>query len=188
LISRFEQGMMADVGSPDFETRVAILESKCLEKTYAIEREILHHIATAVQTNVRELEGALNKVIAFHQFKNARPTLETVRPILVSFQPSNTRKSVTPKQVIQIVASYFDIHMEDLLGKSRQKRLAFPRQIVMYLMREEMKASYPSIGSELGGRDHTTAMHAYEKICGCLEEDEKLQHDLELIKQKLYAV
>lgn len=188
LISRFEQGMMADVGSPDFETRVAILETKCREKTYQVEREILHHIATAVQTNVRELEGALNKIIAFHQFKNTRPTLETVRPILTSFQPSSAKKNVTPKQVIQIVAAYFDIHIEDLLGKSRQKRLAFPRQIVMYIMREEMKASYPSIGTELGGRDHTTAMHAYEKICGCLEEDEKLQHDLELIKQKLYAV
>lgn len=188
LISRFEQGMMADVGSPDFETRVAILETKCKDKAYAIEREILHHIATAVQTNVRELEGALNKIIAFHQFKNTRPTLDSVKPVLSSFQPSNSRKTVTPKQVIQIVALYFDIHIEDLLGKSRQKRLAFPRQIVMYIMREEMKASYPSIGSELGGRDHTTAMHAYDKISSCLADDEKLQHDLELIKQKLYAV
>ncbi len=187
LISRFEQGMMADVGSPDFETRVAILETKCREKNQLIEGDILHHIASIVQTNVRELEGALNKIIAFHQFKNARPTIETVKPILSSFQPSNNRKSVTPKQLIHIVAGYFDIHIEDLLGKSRQKRLAFPRQIVMYLMREEMKASYPSIGTELGGRDHTTAMHAYEKICGCLEVDEKLQNDLELIKQKLYA-
>ncbi len=188
LISRFEQGMMADVGAPDFETRVAILETKCREKAYAIERDILHHIATCVQTNVRELEGALNKIIAFHQFKNARATLESVKPILTSFAPSNTRKSVTPKQLIHTVAGYFDVQIEDLLGQSRQKRLAFPRQIVMYLMREEMKASYPSIGTELGGRDHTTAMHAYEKICGCLEEDEKLQHDMELIKQKLYAL
>lgn len=188
LISRFEQGMMADVGSPDFETRVAILEIKCREKNHVLENDILHHIATIVQTNVRELEGALNKILAFHQFNNSRPTLESVKPILSSFQPSNSRKTVTPKQLISTVAAYFDIHIDDLLGKSRQKRLAFPRQIVMYLMREEMKASYPSIGTELGGRDHTTAMHAYEKICGCLEEDEKLQHDLELIKQKIYAL
>lgn len=188
LISRFEQGMMADVGAPDFETRVAILETKCREKAYAMEREILHHIATCVQTNVRELEGALNKIIAFHQFKNMRASMETVKPILTSFAPSNSRKTVTPKQLIHTVAGYFDVQIDDLLGKSRQKRLAFPRQIVMYLMREEMKASYPSIGTELGGRDHTTAMHAYEKICGCLEEDEKLQNDLEIIKQKLYAL
>lgn len=188
LVSRFECGMLADVGSPDFETRVAILETKCREKAYQLEREILHHVANAVQTNVRELEGALNKVIAFHQFKDVRPTLDSVKPILVSFQPANTKKSVTPKQLIHTVALYFDVQIEDLLGKSRQKRLAFPRQIVMYLMREEMKASYPSIGTELGGRDHTTAMHAYDKISNCLIEDEKLQHDLELIKQKLYAL
>ncbi|MBI5369897.1 chromosomal replication initiator protein DnaA [Candidatus Uhrbacteria bacterium] len=187
LISRFEQGMMADVGSPDFETRVAILETKCREKTYALEHDIVHHIASVVQTNVRELEGALNKIIAFHQFKNTRATLDSVKPILSSFTPSNTRKTVTPKQLIQTVAGYFDVQIVDLLGASRQKRLAFPRQIIMYLMREEMKASYPSIGTELGGRDHTTAMHAYEKICNCLVADEKLQHDLELIKQKLYT-
>ena len=187
LSSRLEQGMMADVGSPDFETRVAILESKCREKVYQIEHDILNHIASVVQTNVRELEGALNKVIAFHQFKNVRPTLDTVRPILTSFQPSSLKKNVTPKQLIHTVSIYFDIRIEDLLGKSREKKLAFPRQIIMYLMREEMKSSYPSIGNELGGRDHTTAMHAYEKISECLTEDEKLQHDLELIKQRLYT-
>ncbi|MEK7452208.1 MAG: chromosomal replication initiator protein DnaA [Patescibacteria group bacterium] len=187
LSSRFEQGMLADVGSPDFETRVAILESKSREKIYQMERDILHHIASVVQTNVRELEGALNKIIAFHQFKNIRPTLDTVKPILTSFQPMSLKKNVSPKQLIHTVSVYFDVHIEDLLGKSRQKKLAFPRQIIMYLMREEMKSSYPSIGNELGGRDHTTAMHAYEKISGCLCEDEKLQHDLELIKQRLYT-
>jgi len=188
LVSRFESGMLADVGSPDFETRVAILDTKCREKSYPLTREILHHIATIVQSNVRELEGALNKIIAFHQFKNLAPTVETVKPMLASFQPASTRKTVTPKQLIQAVATYFDVAHEDLLGKSREKRLAFPRQVVMYLMREEMKSSYPSIGSELGGRDHTTAMHAYEKITNCLSKDEKLQHDLEMIKQRLYAM
>jgi len=187
LVSRFEQGMLADVGSPDFETRIAILESKCREKAYQIEHEILHHIASIVQTNVRELEGALNKVIAFHQFKNVRPTIDTVKPILTSFQPSSLKKTLTAKELINTVTLYFDLRLEDILGKSRQKKLAFPRQIIMYLMREEMKASYPSIGNELGGRDHTTAMHAYEKISECLTEDEKLQHDLELIKQRLYT-
>lgn len=188
LVSRFEQGMLADVGSPDFETRVAILESKCREKVYQVEHDILHHIASVVQTNVRELEGALNKVIAFHQFKNVRPTLDSVKPILTSFQPSSIKKNITPKQLIQTVSSYFDIRIEDILGKSREKKLAFPRQIIMYLMREEMKASYPSIGSELGGRDHTTAMHAYDKISDCLSDDEKLQQDLETIKQRLYTM
>jgi chromosomal replication initiator protein len=188
LISRLEQGMLADVGSPDFETRVAILDAKCREKSFYLDRDILHHVATLVQSNVRELEGALNKIIAFHQFKNAMPTMDTVRPILSSFQPSSSRKSITPRQLIHTVALYFDLQIDDLLGKSREKRLAFPRQIIMYLMREEMKSSYPSIGMELGGRDHTTAMHAYEKICGIVNGDEKLQHDIELIKQRLYAL
>jgi len=187
LVSRFECGMLADVGSPDFETRVAILEAKCREKLYQMERDILHHVASVVQTNVRELEGALNKVIAFHQFKNTRPSLESVKPILTSFQPASLKKNITAKQLIQAVSLYFDVRIEDILGKSREKKLAFPRQIIMYLMREEMKSSYPSIGSELGGRDHTTAMHAYEKITGCLSDDEKLQHDLEVIKQRLYT-
>lgn len=188
LLSRFEWGMMADIGSPDFETRIAILEAKCREKNYLLDREILHHIGSVVQSNVRELEGALNKIIAFHQFKNMRPSVETVQPILVSFQPAKMKKSVSSKQLIQTVAAYFDIGIEDLLGKSREKRLAFPRQIIMFIMREEMKTSYPSIGTQLGGRDHTTAMHAYEKISGQVAHDEKLQHDIELIKQRLYAL
>ncbi len=188
LISRFESGMMADIGTPDFETRIAILGMKCKEKNFALDSEILHHICSVVQSNVRELEGALNKVMAFHQFKNISPTVDTVRPILASFQPVSATKNITPRQLIQAVAVYFDLRLEDLLGQSREKRFAFPRQIVMYLMREEMKASYPTIGAELGGRDHTTAMHAYEKITTCLNDDEKLQNDLELIKQRLYTL
>ncbi len=188
LLSRFEWGMMTDVGSPDFETRIAILESKCREKSYLLGNEILHHVATIVQSNVRELEGALNKIIGFHQFKNIDPTIDTVKPILASFQPVKSKKTITPKQLIQTVASYFDLQIDELLGKSREKRLAFPRQIIMYIMREEMKSSYPSIGQALGGRDHTTAMHAYDKIANILTDDEKLQHDLELIKQRLYAI
>lgn len=188
LVSRFECGMMADIGSPDFETRVAILEQKCREKSFSMAREILHHIATSVQNNVRELEGALNKVIAFHHFKNTIPTLDSVRPILSSFSTAATKKTVTAKHLIQTVAEHFDLHIDDLLGKSREKRFAFPRQIIMYLMREEMKSSYPSIGAELGGRDHTTAIHAYDKIMNKVIEDEQLQHDLELIRQRLYTV
>lgn len=187
LRSRFEWGMMADIGSPDFETRVAILQTKCREKSYLLDQEILHYVATSIQSNVRELEGALNKIIAIHQFKQILPTLETVKPALLSFQPSKTPKNITAKQLIQAVAHYFDLPITDLLGKSRQKRLAFPRQIIMFLMREEMKSSYPSIGAELGGRDHTTAMHAYDKIQNCLLEDERLQNDVELIKQQLYT-
>lgn len=187
LLSRLEWGMLVDVGAPDLETRVAILGMKCRKKSFSLNNEILHHVANNINSNVRELEGALNKIIAFHQFKNIKPTLKSVTPIVASFSVDNIKKTVSPKHIIQTVTEYFDISVPDVLGKSRQKRLAFPRQIIMYLLREEMKISYPCIGNELGGRDHTTAMHAYTKISNLTKEDEQLRRDLELIKQKLYS-
>lgn len=187
LLSRLEWGMLVDIGAPDLETRIAILQIKCQSKGAELDREILHFIATNIQSNVRELEGALNKIIAFHQFKNIVPTLESVKPLIASLKVNNIKRTVSAKQIIIIVAEYFDINIEDVLGKSREKRLAFPRQIIMYLLREEMKSSYPSIGSELGGRDHTTAMHAYSKIARLVKDDDQLKRDMELIKQKLYS-
>ena len=187
LLSRLEWGMLVDIGAPDLETRVAILEIKCQEKGIELEREILHYVANHIHNNVRELEGALNKIMAYHQFKNIDPTLETVTPLIASFEVDTIKKTISPKQIIHTVSAYFDIQIEDVLGKSREKRLAFPRQIIMFLLREEMKSSYPSIGQELGGRDHTTAMHAYSKINKLLKDDEQLKRDLELIKQKLYS-
>ncbi|MBU0625459.1 chromosomal replication initiator protein DnaA [Patescibacteria group bacterium] len=187
LISRFEWGMMADISSPDYETRIAILETKCRERNYDLDPNIISFIADTVQSNVRELEGALNKIIAYHQFKNTRPTLESSQQLLSSFGPAHTQKNVNPKNLIQTVASYFDVTVADMLGRCREKRLAFPRQIIMYLMREELRSSYPTIGNELGGRDHTTAMHAYDKIRRELENNTKLQQDLDQIKQRLYT-
>ena len=187
LLSRFEWGMTADISSPDFETRVAILEAKCRERQWNMEKEVVHYVADNISSNVRELEGALNKIIAYHQLKNHAPTLESVNPIVQSFRPVDVVKSVTPRELMNVVAEYFDITIEELVGKSREKRLAFPRQIIMYIMREDMSFSYPSIGQELGGRDHTTAMHAYSKIKRCAESDEKLRHDIEIIKQRVYS-
>ena len=187
LLSRFEQGMTADISSPDFETRVAILEAKCRDRQWKMETEVTHFVAENIVSNVRELEGALNKIVAYHQLKNQKPTLDSVEPIISSFKPIDIIKSVTPRELITVVSTYFDITTDEVVGKSREKRLAFPRQIIMFLMREEMSFSYPSIGNELGGRDHTTAMHAYSKIKKKLEEDEKLKHDIEIIKQRLYA-
>lgn len=187
LLSRLEWGMLVDVGAPDLETRIAILQIKCQKRGVDLARDILHYIASHIASNVRELEGALNKIIAYHQFKNIDATLETVTPIIDGFDLNTIKKTVSPKHIIQTVAEYFDIEIGDILGKSREKRLAFPRQIIMFLLREEMKISYPSIGQELGGRDHTTAMHAYTKIQGNLKEDEQLKRDMDLIKQKMYS-
>ncbi len=187
LVSRFEWGMMVDISTPELETRVAILESKCREKQYELSREILSYVASAVHSNVRELEGTLNKIIAYHQFKNVKATMESVRELVSTMNSGGTtKKNLTPKDLLDTVASYFDVATADLLGKCREKRLSFPRQIIMYLMREELNSSYPSIGKVIGGRDHTTAIHAYTKIVKDLQDDEKLRHDLNLIRQRLY--
>ncbi|MFA6604324.1 MAG: chromosomal replication initiator protein DnaA [Patescibacteria group bacterium] len=187
LVSRFEWGMTADISSPDFETRMAILETKCRERNYDLDPETLRFIASVIQANVRELEGALNKIIAFHQFKNTKPSLETAKNLLASFGSGQIQRNITPKQILHAVAQYYDVSVADMLGACREKRLAFPRQVIMYLMREETNSSFPSIGHEVGNRDHTTVMHACDKIRRELETNTKLRQDLELIKQRIHA-
>jgi chromosomal replication initiator protein len=187
LLSRFEWGMITDISSPDFETRVAILEAKCLQKNYPLSGDILRAVAGTVQSNVRELEGALNKLIAYHQFKNIQPNMETIQTLLRSFLPSVPKRNITPKRLIEIVTVYYDVAMEELLGKSREKRLAFPRQVAMYLLREDAKCSYPAIGNHVGDRDHTTAMHACGKITKLLDADEQLKRDIALLREKIYS-
>ncbi len=188
LRSRFEWGMIADVASPDLETRVAILEAKCIEKKCQLNKDLLQTIATLVKSNIRELEGALNKILAHHQLKNETVTVESVKALLSGYEEQSYRKSLTPKDLTLVVAQYFDISIDELMSPNREKRLSFPRQIIMYLLREELKCSFPSIGQELGGRDHTTAMHAYEKITRELENDMKLKQDIAAIRQRLYTI
>ncbi len=187
LLSRFEWGMITDISQPDFETRVAIIEAKCLGKNYPLSAEVLRAIAGTVQSNVRELEGALNKIIAYHQFKNMQPSMETVQTLLQSFLPSVPKRNITPKRLIEIVTAYYDVALDELLGKSREKRLAFPRQVAMFLLREDAKCSFPAIGTHVGDRDHTTAMHACGKIGGLLKEDEQLKRDIALLREKIYS-
>lgn len=186
LKSRFEWGMIADIAAPDYETRVAILQKKCAEKNFSLDEKITQQVAAAVQSNIRELEGALNKIIAFHQLKNIEPTMESVKSLLSSAESASMRRSLTPKQLIETVAEFYNLQIDDILGKNREKKLSTPRQIIMFLMREELKMSYPAIGEDLGGRDHTTAMHAHTKIASDLENDLRLKQEVELIKQRLY--
>ncbi len=186
LKSRFEWGMIVDVAPPDYETRVAILQKKCAEKGFNLEQKSIEAIASAVQTNIRELEGSLNKIIAYHQLKNIGPTPETIKSLLSSAESAGMKHSVTPKQLIDAVSDFYSIAADDILGKSREKKLSAPRQIIMYLMREDLKMSYPAIGEELGGRDHTTAMHAHTKVRSDIENDPKLRQEIDNIKQKLY--
>jgi chromosomal replication initiator protein len=185
LISRFESGMVADIGKPDTETKIAILEKKSLEKNFNLEKDVLIYIAENVKNNIRELEGALNKVIVFHQLKNLKPSIESVKDVLSDFMSNIQSRSMSPKDIVDIVAKFYNINNKDIISGSRKKELVTPRQIAIYLIREELNSSYPAIGHELGGRDHTTAMHAYNKIVHEIKSlgNEKLKQEVESIKQ-----
>jgi len=185
LISRFESGMVADVGKPDVETKIAILEKKSIEKSFPLDKDVLIYIANNVQNNIRELEGALNKVIVIHQLNNSVPTLKSVKNALSDYVSSLQAKSLSPKDIIEAVARFYEISVKEITGNSRRKELVGPRQVAIYLIREELNTSYPSIGQEMGGRDHTTAMHAYNKIRNEVgeNENEKLKQEMESIKQ-----
>ena len=185
LLSRFEWGMIADISQPDLETRTAILEAKSKEKNYKFEKEIIDYIANNIQSNIRELEGALNRLIAYYEFNNVQPTIEATKNILNSVISNFQSKSTTSKDIIEVVSKFYNIAIRDIAGKSRKKELVVPRQIIMYLMREEINTSYPTIGQELGGRDHTTAMHAYNKIRKEITENERTKQNIASIRQQL---
>ena len=186
LVSRFEWGMIADVSSPDLETRVAILEMKCQEKNYNIEKDIINYIAENIQENIRELEGALNRITAFHELNNTSPTIESVKSILGGVTANIKKAGLTSKKLLNNIALFYDVKMEDLLGSSRKNEIVVPRQIAMFLMRQELNSSYPNIGQNVGGRDHTTAMHACEKINKLIDQNEKIKNDISILKQKIY--
>ncbi len=187
LRSRFEGGMIADISMPDLETRIAILEKKCEQKGVGIPRDVLQYIATHVAHNIRELEGALNRVLAINQLNGTTITLETAKSILSSVIEPPKKKAVHVDKIIEAVCGYYNIVHTDLFSKCRKKEIVRPRQVAMYLLRKDNGSSFPTIGASFGGRDHTTAMHACEKIEEDLETDETLKQDITLIRQKIYA-
>lgn len=185
LRSRFEGGMIADIGTPDFETRLAILKQKSIEKNYNFGDEILTYIATHIQKNVRELEGALNRVGAFSQIYNRIPDIKEVKNILNTYLSSPYRKT-SPQSILKSVAEFYNISSNDLVKRSRKKEVVKPRQVAMFLLREETKLSFPEIGQKLGGRDHSTVIHACEKIRSESSIDEPLKQELVLIRERVY--
>jgi len=185
-ISRFEWGMIADISVPDFETKIAILEEKLKEKNFTLSREMINYLAGAIHNNIRELEGVLNRIIALSQLQNRELGLEEIKQLTSAIIVNTQKNSLTPKNVIKKVAEYFDISIDDVIGPCRKKNLTEPRQITMFLMREELKLSYPVIGQELGGRDHTTVIHACEKITKQIKLEDKIRQDVNTLKQKLY--
>jgi len=185
LRSRFEGGMIADISYPDLETRTAILKNKINEKNLKISDEVTNYIATHIQKNIRELEGALNRLIAFCQINEITPDLKNTSQILSKIITTPIKKT-NLKNIIKSVSEFYDININDLLNRSRKKELVYPRQITMYLIREELNSSYPFIGEKLGGRDHTTVMYACQKINKEIENNESLQQEINLIKERIY--
>lgn len=185
LCSRFEWGLTADIQPPDIETRQAILRAKADRVGYDIPNEIIEIIARRVQSNIRELEGALTRVVAFANFSGSPLTPQLVETAVADLLPH--RSKVKPDEIVKIIAQAFGVTSEQLLGRGRNRQIALPRQIAMYILREEANISLPQIGELLGGRDHTTVMYGCEKITDLLERDDRLRRQVLDIKEKIYG-
>jgi len=186
LKSRFEGGMIADVSLPDYETRLVILKTKLQEKNIELPEDILEYIATNVKKNIRELEGALNRILIYYKINTDVPNIETVKKLLKGFvfSPFDVANY---KKIIEIVSKFYNLSEKNIFDPTRRKEIVKPRQVAMFLLRKELKYSFPAIARKFGGKDHTTAIYAYKKILQESEENNKLTEELELIKQRIYS-
>jgi len=185
LRSRFEAGLIADISQPEYETRLAIINSKAVLKKPPVPLEILEYIASVVDKNIRELEGALNLIIAKMRITGKTPESEEVKQILSQIT-SKPRRVITASKIIKEVCTFYEINERFLFERSRRREIVKPRQIAMYLLREDFRGSFPYIGQKFGGRDHTTAIHAYEKIVRDIKKDQKLAEEIKLLKENIY--
>jgi len=185
LRSRFEGGMIADVSLPDYETRLVILKQKLQEKNMDLPEDVLDYIAANVKKNIRELEGALNKLLIYNKI-NQELGLESVKKLLKGFVFSPF-DIANYKKIIETVAKFYNLEEKNLFDPTRRKEIVKPRQVAMFLLRKELKYSFPAIARKFGGKDHTTAIYAYKKILQENEENNKLTEELNLIKQRIYS-
>jgi chromosomal replication initiator protein len=185
LRSRFEGGMTVDISLPDYETRLVILKTKLQEKNAELPEDVLDYIASNVKKNVRELEGALNKVMICSKI-NQSISLESAKKLLKGFvfSPFDVANY---KKIIETVANFYNLDEKNLFDPTRRKEIVKPRQVAMFLLRKELKYSFPAIARKFGGKDHTTAIYAYKKIMQENEENNKLTEELNLIKQRIYS-
>jgi chromosomal replication initiator protein len=185
LRSRFAWGMTIDMQTPDFETRCAILQSKATDQNFGLPKDVVEFLATRVQSNIRELEGALNQLIAFCEMRAVEPDIQIVTTM---FEGVHGRpKHISSRVIIERTAKYFHISIEDILGPKRDKDIVVPRQIAMYMLRSELHLSFPKIAHELGRKDHTTAIHSIEKIQREMSYDGHIRQNVNELKEKLYA-
>lgn len=184
LKTRFEMGLSVDIQAPDYETRLAILRKKAEKERYVINDDILVKIATRVKSNIRELEGVFNKLVAYTSFTKSELTDAIVDNTIESILVKNT-KTVTSKLIMQVVCKFFNIKVQDIISTKRSNSVAFPRQIAMYLCREVANMSFPNIGRDFGGRDHSTVLHAYSKISSEYDINPETRDLIEDIKKSL---
>lgn len=185
LRSRFEWGLIADIQPPDFETRIAILKKKADVENLNVSNEVMTYIATRIKSNIRELEGALIRVVAYSSLTNKDITVDLASEALKDIISNKQGKQITIPVIIEAVADYFNLRIEDFKSQRRTRNVAYPRQIAMYLCRKLTDTSLPKIGEEFGGRDHTTVIHAHDKITDGLKNDEGLQEAINSITKKL---
>ena len=186
LRSRFQMGMAIDVGLPDFETRCAILKTKATLANGNLPDDTISFLADAVRTNIRELEGALNQVLAYCEMRGEEPTVELAEGLLGNIKSSRP-KHITARQVVDKTASYFDLKVDEMRSPARDRHIAEPRQMAMYLLRSELKMSFPKIARELGRKDHTTAIHSVEKIEREIKLSTRVRQQVSDLREALYA-
>ena len=186
LRSRFEMGMAIDIQMPDFETRCAILNIKASQSGVTLNHETVEYLATNIKTNIRELEGALNQLLAYAEMRNIEPDISTAEGLLGNIRHSRPQH-ISSKQIIDRTAKHFQLELNEICGSKRDKYIVVPRQIAMYLLRSELHLSFPKIANELGRKDHTTAIHSIEKIEKAIKLDFLIREQVASIREKLYA-
>ena len=185
LKSRFTNGLLVDISPPNYETRMAILHKKGEIEGYNIDMDVLEYIATNIKSNIRELEGSLTKLVAFSKFSKKPINVSLAEEVLRDFISPNAHREVTPELIIQTVAEHYQISVEDLISKKRDQKIAWPRQIAMYLCRSLTDIPLTKIGSYLGDRDHTTVSHGCDKVAETLAKDASFANTLDIIKKKI---
>ena len=185
LRSRFEHGLMADIQPPDYETRMAILKKKEELDGYTIDEDVLRYIATNIKSNIRELEGALTKIVAFSRLKKRELNVLLAEEALQDIISPNDKKIITPELIVDVVAEQYNISSSDIYSKNKSRSISFPRQVVMYLCRKLTDLSVTDIGKVLGGRDHSTILHGYDKISTGIDEDSTLNNTIDILIKKI---
>lgn len=183
--SRFEWGLIADIQAPDLETRIAILRKRAEQDKLKVDPSVLNFIANHVHSNIRELEGALTRVVAYSSLTNREMTAELAEEALRDMISKKAAKKIDTNEIKSVVSSYYHMRMEDFNSKKRSRAIAFPRQIAMYLVRDLTDLSLPKIGEEFGGRDHTTVIHACDKIAQLIKDDQSFRAEIETLTEKI---